>query len=214
MNIRPIILPLILLLATACSNNNGGPVFTDEDRDAKEEILGNIHSIDSLNEMLLNYEEQTDELGQIMTYRYMGVYYREQNQNFSALNHFQHGLAHANEMNDTIEIMKIHNQIAFNYLQMGQLENATQHLLNSLALSTRYKDRYNRRAQQNLADTYNGMGHVFRLISNKDQADGAFRAALNIEHQLNGNKDKELDDEQLPHKEYMGNDSLITSRHL
>ena len=212
MNIRPIILPLILLLATACSNNNGGPVFTDEDRDAKEEILGNIHSIDSLNEMLLNYEEQTDELGQIMTYRYMGVYYREQNQNFSALNHFQHGLAHANEMNDTIEIMKIHNQIAFNYLQMGQLENATQHLLNSLALSTRYKDRYNRRAQQNLADTYNGMGHVFRLISNKDQADGAFRAALNIEHQLNGNKDKELDDEQLPHKEYMGNDSLITSR--
>ena len=72
MNIRPIILPLILLLATACSNNNGGPVFTDEDRDAKEEILGNIHSIDSLNEMLLNYEEQTDELGQIMTYRYMG----------------------------------------------------------------------------------------------------------------------------------------------
>ena len=133
-------------------------------------MMGTIASVDSLNEMLLNYEEQKDGLGQIIAYRYLGIRYREQHHLETALNRHQHGLAHANEMGDTIEIVRAHNQIAINYMQMGQLENATQHLLNSLALCTQYKDRNNRRAQQSLAETYNGMGHVFRLIRNQDQS--------------------------------------------
>ena len=40
-------------------------------------MLGTIASVDSLNEMLLNYEEQKDGLGQIIAYRYLGIRYRE-----------------------------------------------------------------------------------------------------------------------------------------
>ena len=144
MKMKHIIAPILLLLASACSNERGGLVFSDEERDSKDAILSKVLSVDSLNDMLLDYEEQKDELGQIVAYRYLGIRYREENQVSTALNRHQHGLAHANEMSDTIEMVSAHNQIAINYLHMGQLENAAQHLLNSLALCTQYKDRYNK----------------------------------------------------------------------
>ena len=212
MKMKPMILPLLLLLATACSDNIGGPVFSNEERDDKETVMGQIQSVDSLNDMLLDFEEQKDELGQIVAYRLLGTRYREQNQAQTALNRHQHGLAHANEMGDTIEIVRAHNQLAIDYLLMGQLENTAQHLLNSLALCTQYKDRYDKRAQQNLADTYNGIGHVFLLIQNKDQADGAFRAAQQIERQLNGDQNVSANARQTIRDDFEVNDSLIRSR--
>jgi signal transduction histidine kinase/DNA-binding response OmpR family regulator len=212
MKMKPMILPLLLLLATACSDNIGGPVFSNEERDDKEAVMGQIQSVDSLNDMLLDFEEQKDELGQIVAYRLLGTRYREQNQAQTALNRHQHGLAHANEMGDTIEIVRAHNQLAIDYLHMGQLENTAQHLLNSLALCTQYKDRYDKRAQQNLADTYNGIGHVFLLIQNKDQADGAFRAAQQIERQLNGDQKVSANARQTIRDDFEVNDSLIRSR--
>ena len=212
MKMKPMILPLLLLLATACSDNIGGPVFSNEERDDKEAVMGQIQSVDSLNDMLLDFEEQKDELGQIVAYRLLGTRYREQNQAQTALNRHQHGLAHANEMGDTIEIVRAHNQLAIDYLHMGQLENTAQHLLNSLALCTQYKDRYDKRAQQNLADTYNGIGHVFLLIQNKDQADGAFRAAQQIERQLNGDQNVSANARQTIRDDFEVNDSLIRSR--
>ena len=212
MKMKPMILPLLLLLATACSDNIGGPVFSNEERDDKEAVMGQIQSVDSLNDMLLDFEEQKDELGQIVAYRLLGTRYREQNQAQTALNRHQHGLAHANEMGDTIEIVRAHNQLAIDYLHMGQLENTAQHLLNSLALCTQYKDRYDKRAQQNLADTYNGIGHVFLLIQNKDQADGAFRAAQQIERQLNGDQNVSANARQTIRNDFEVNDSLIRSR--
>ena len=212
MKMKPMILPLLLLLATACSDNIGGPVFSNEERDDKEAVMGQIQSVDSLNDMLLDFEEQKDELGQIVAYRLLGTRYREQNQAQTALNRHQHGLAHANEMGDTIEIVRAHNQLAIDYLLMGQLENTAQHLLNSLALCTQYKDRYDKRAQQNLADTYNGIGHVFLLIQNKDQADGAFRAAQQIERQLNGDQNVSANARQTIRDDFEVNDSLIRSR--
>ena len=212
MKMKPMILPLLLLLATACSDNIGGPVFSNEERDDKEAVMGQIQSVDSLNDMLLDFEEQKDELGQIVAYRLLGTRYREQNQAQTALNRHQHGLAHANEMGDTIEIVRAHNQLAIDYLHMGQLENTAQHLLNSLALCTQYKDRYDKRAQQNLADTYNGIGHVFLLIQNKDQADGAFRAAQQIERQLNGDQNVSANARQTIRDDFEVTDSLIRSR--
>ena len=212
MKMKPMILPLLLLLATACSDNIGGPVFSNEERDDKEAVMGQIQSVDSLNDILLDFEEQKDELGQIVAYRLLGTRYREQNQAQTALNRHQHGLAHANEMGDTIEIVRAHNQLAIDYLLMGQLENTAQHLLNSLALCTQYKDRYDKRAQQNLADTYNGIGHVFLLIQNKDQADGAFRAAQQIERQLNGDQNVSANARQTIRDDFEVNDSLIRSR--
>ena len=213
MKLNTIIAPLLLLLMTAaCSQDNNNAVFSDEERDKKDAMMGTIASVDSLNEMLLNYEEQKDGLGQIIAYRYLGIRYREQHHLETALNRHQHGLAHANEMGDTIEIVRAHNQIAINYMQMGQLENATQHLLNSLALCTQYKDRGNRRAQQNLAETYNGMGHVFRLIRNQDQSEGAFRAALKIERQLNDNQEQTANEKISGRDAFTPNDSLINAR--
>ena len=72
--------PILLLLASACSNERGGLVFSDEERDSKDAILSKVLSVDSLNDMLLDYEEQKDELGQIVAYRYLGIRYREENQ--------------------------------------------------------------------------------------------------------------------------------------
>ena len=213
MKLNTIIAPLLLLLMTAaCSQDNNNAVFSDEERDKKDAMLGTIASVDSLNEMLLNYEEQKDGLGQIIAYRYLGIRYREQHHLETALNRHQHGLAHANEMGDTIEIVRAHNQIAINYMQMGQLENATQHLLNSLALCTQYKDKDNRRAQQSLAETYNGMGHVFRLIRNQDQSEGAFRAALKIERLLNDNQEQTANEKISGRDAFTPNDSLINAR--
>ena len=208
---KHIIAPILLLLATACSSERGGLVFSDENRDSKEATLSKILSVDSLNDMLLDYEEEKDELGQIVAYRYLGIRYREENQVSTALNRHQHGLAHANEMSDTIEMVKAHNQIAINYLHMGQVENAAQHLLNSLALCTQYKDRYNKRAQEILAETYYGIGHVFLLIQNRDQANGAFRAAQQIERQLYG-ETKAANATQTAQYAFDTNDSLIMSR--
>ena len=202
---------LLLLLATACSNERGGIVFSDEERDSKDAILSKVLSVDSLNDMLLDFEEQKDELGQIVAYRYLGIRYREDNQISTAQNRHQHGLAHANEMSDTIEMVKAHNQIAINYLHMGQVENAAQNLLNSLALCTQYKDRYNRRAQENLAETYYGIGHIFLLLQNRDQANGAIRAAQQIERQLYG-ETKTANATQTTQYAFNANDSLIMSK--
>ncbi|WP_288281097.1 response regulator [uncultured Prevotella sp.] len=208
---KHIIAPILLLLASACSNERGGLVFSDEERDSKDAILSKVLSVDSLNDMLLDYEEQKDELGQIVAYRYLGIRYREENQVSTALNRHQHGLAHANEMSDTIEMVSAHNQIAINYLHMGQLENAAQHLLNSLALCTQYKDRYNKRAQENLAETYYGIGHIFLLLQNRDQANGAIRAAQQIERQLYG-ESKTANATQTAQYAFNANDSLIMSK--
>ena len=212
MKLNTIIAPLLLLMATACSQDNNNSVFSDEERDKKDALLEAVVSVDSLNEMLLNYEEQKDELGQIIAYRNLGIRYRELHHLETALNRHQHGLAHANEMSDTIEIVRAHNQIAINYLQMGQLENATQHLLNSLALCLQYKDRDNKRAQQNLAETYNGLGHIFRLIRNQDQSEGAFRAALKIERLSNESQEQAASKKISGRDAFMPNDSLIKSR--
>lgn len=211
MKMKHIIAPILLLLASACSNERGGLVFSDEERDSKDAILSKVLSVDSLNDMLLDYEEQKDELGQIVAYRYLGIRYREENQVSTALNRHQHGLAHANEMSDTIEMVSAHNQIAINYLHMGQLENAAQHLLNSLALCTQYKDRYNKRAQENLAETYYGIGHIFLLLQNRDQANGAIRAAQQIERQLYG-ESKTANATQTAQYAFNANDSLIMSK--
>lgn len=211
MKMKHIIAPILLLLASACSNERGGLVFSDEERDSKDAILSKVLSVDSLNDMLLDYEEQKDELGQIVAYRYLGIRYREENQVSTALNRHQHGLAHANEMSDTIEMVSAHNQIAINYLHMGQLENAAQHLLNSLALCTQYKDRYNKRAQENLAETYYGIGHIFLLLQNRDQASGAIRAAQQIERQLYG-ESKTANATQTAQYAFNANDSLIMSK--
>ena len=211
MKMKHIIAPILLLLASACSNERGGLVFSDEERDSKDAILSKVLSVDSLNDMLLDYEEQKDELGQIVAYRYLGIRYREENQVSTALNRHQHGLAHANEMSDTIEMVSAHNQIAINYLHMGQLENAAQHLLNSLALCTQYKDRYNKRAQENLAETHYGIGHIFLLLQNRDQANGAIRAAQQIERQLYG-ESKTANATQTAQYAFNANDSLIMSK--
>ena len=211
MKMKHIIAPILLLLASACSNERGGLVFSDEERDSKDAILSKVLSVDSLNDMLLDYEEQKDELGQIVAYRYLGIRYREENQVSTALNRHQHGLAHANEMSDTIEMVSAHNQIAINYLHMGQLENAAQHLLNSLALCTQYKDRYNKRAQENLAETYYGIGHIFLLLQNREQANGAIRAAQQIERQLYG-ESKTANATQTAQYAFNANDSLIMSK--
>ncbi|MGM9766088.1 MAG: response regulator [Candidatus Cryptobacteroides sp.] len=180
---------LILLLSfaaavfTACRTEKTEQ-YSGELRKQIDSIVYANKNIDSLEILLSGWEESDNVLGVMVSCRELGKCLRDASRFSDAIDTHKKGLAAAERLRDTVQIVQALNNIGTDYRRIGILDEASSFHYQALTYCDKYSDQTGRTALKNRVVSLNGIGNVYLTMGNSDEAEDIFRQALKGEQAL------------------------------
>ena len=180
---------LILLLYfaaavfTACRTEKTEQ-YSGELRKQIDSIVYANKNIDSLEILLSGWEESDNVLGVMVSCRELGKCLRDASRFSDAIDTHKKGLAAAERLRDTVQIVQALNNIGTDYRRIGILDEASSFHYQALTYCEQYSDQTGRTALKNRVVSLNGIGNVYLTMGNGDEAEDIFRQALKGEQAL------------------------------
>lgn len=183
---KPII-PIICLsvLFFSCTRNTA--VTDEQARRQIDSCVFSIGDIDSLSMAMEAYASEGNTYGEMVAARELGKKLRNASRFYDAVDVHKKGLAAAEKLRDTIQIVQALNNIGTNYRRLAILDEASSYHYKALSYCDRYSGTRNpgdRTAQKNRVVSLNGIGNVQLTLGNMDEAENLFRQALEGERLL------------------------------
>lgn len=180
------LLLFFLLLFSSCQKPSSLPVYTAEERSSIDSLLS-IYSMqeDSLQACLQRYTAPPQNyLGVMLTYKSLGVHFRETARFNEAIEAHRSELILAEQLHDTLEMVQALNNIGTNFRRMGILDEASTYHYQALSYSDHYSDKTSYTAKKNQVVSLSGIGCIYLSLNNLEAADSTFRMALAGEKEL------------------------------
>lgn len=158
--------------------------ISSRERDIIDSTIKVKPDINTLNTHLEQYVLNKNQLGCMLTYKAIGIHYREKARFNEAINYHRKGLQLAIQLKDTLETIQALNNIGTNFRRLGILDEASNFHYNALSLCERYSDKKSYSAKKNRTISLSGIGNVHLTLENLEIADSIFRVALETEKAL------------------------------
>ncbi len=169
---------IVVILITLSCGGNGHTNYTPEQRKAIDSVVKLATDTTQLQHLLNEYSRSDNYLGIVVACRCLGKMYRENNRFTEAIECHRRGLNVAEQLADTIEIIKALNNIGTALRRMGVLDEASRYHYQALGLCDRLSDKESFDARKNRVVSLNGIGNICLTTGNNETADSVFRAAL------------------------------------
>ena len=186
LNLFPIV-AIVLFLFSACQQSNHS---RNEQLDAQKEQWVNemkdafpdkTSDTLELKKRLDYFNETGNKIGQLMMYRVLGNEARHNSQFRSAIKSHTLGLQIAYEINDTINITVVMNDLATDFRRIGAFDEAAPYHYLALQFAENYRGKDTTLMERNMASAYNGIGSIYRAMNEYDEAVRVYKKALQLE---------------------------------
>ncbi len=178
---RLIALFVIISIFSQCTSPENK---TEENTDYKQELSSNlwkIRDVDSLQIILKQFTEQNDQIGEMLTYKVMGVRQRDNARFSDAIYSHQEGLDIAIKLHDTIEIVQAMNNLGTNFRRIGAHSEASQYHFQALHYAETWSGLNTPEGTKNRIISLNGIGNISLMLGFYNDAEEKFREALKEE---------------------------------
>ena len=142
---------------------------------------------DSLSALFAAYGREGNSYGEMAAALELGKRLRNESRFYDAIDVHKKGLAAAEKLRDTLQIVQALNNIGTNYRRLGILDEASSWHYSALSYCDQYSGSRNpedRTALKNRVVSLNGIGNVQLTMGNDVEAEKAFRQALSGEASL------------------------------
>ena len=167
---------------TACKWSNTPPSDTLAYARA-DSATTECKDIPAAEQLLKAYIKNGNRTGMMLIYKVLGKKYRESNRFFDAIRTHRKGLEIAQELADTIEMIRALNNLGTNHRRIGVLDEAAFFHYQALLYCNLYS-RKDRKTKKDRVISLNGIGNVMLTLNNYEVADSVFRVALSGEKEM------------------------------
>ena len=154
---------------------------------AVDSLLAGMHDVDSLLSMVEEYHRAGDKTGEMLACKYCGKQLRNGSRFGEAITVHNRGLALAEDVGDTLEMVAALNNVGTDYRRLSDLTQANDYHFRALKLSDSYSDKESDEAISGRVRALNGIGNIELDLSNYPVADSVLREALSGELKLGRN---------------------------
>lgn len=174
-----------LLALAGCGKKATSPSLLVEKRLRYEREAEALTSLESLDSLRQHYQQEGDELGEMMAYRFSGDLLRKKSRFTDALDAYQQELRIAEELHDTLGMMSALNNLGTVYRRLGVWEQGAACHYKGLGYYHRFSLREDSAAVQAASMLYNGVGNIHLHLGNLAVADSVFRNSIAISFEQN-----------------------------
>lgn len=172
-----------LLLLVGCSDKKTVPIYNTPEYKQIERKLNAVADTTDLKHWLQVYRQSGNRMGESIVLRRLGRAYRVDNQFGRAILTHKQGLAVADSICDTMEIVNTLNEMGTNYRRLGAMYLATSSMTLGLGYCQQWSDT-TAAAFKSQLKILNGLGKIYFTIRNYKVADYYFRRSLAGETKL------------------------------
>ena len=172
-----------LLLLAGCSDKKTVPIYNTPEYKQIERKLNAVADTTDLKHWLQVYRQSGNRMGESIVLRRLGRAYRVDNQFGRAILTHKQGLAVADSICDTMEIVNTLNEMGTNYRRLGAMYLATSSMTLGLGYCQQWSDT-TAAAFKSQLKILNGLGKIYYTIRNYKAADYYFRRSLAGETKL------------------------------
>ncbi len=138
-------------------------------------------NISTLDSMLKKQGDKLDK-GSLYFFHYnLGRRYRKKALFADAVVHHQTALSIAEELKDTLNIVKVANQLGTDYRRVGDMPNAAKAHFQALQFSEMYSKRATKEGQQLISFSLNGLGNIYKTMGLGRTAYSYFKRSSDID---------------------------------
>lgn len=166
-----------LLLLAGCSDKKTVPIYNTPEYKQIERKLNAVADTTDLKHWLQIYRQSGNRMGESIVLRRLGRAYRVDNQFGRAILTHKQGLAVADSICDTMEIVNTLNEMGTNYRRLGAMYLATSSMTLGLGYCQQWSDT-TAAALKSQLKILNGLGKIYYTIRNYKAADYYFRRSL------------------------------------
>lgn len=166
-----------LLLLAGCSDKKTVPIYNTPEYKQIERKLNAVADTTDLKHWLQIYRQSGNRMGESIVLRRLGRAYRVDNQFGRAILTHKQGLAVADSICDTMEIVNTLNEMGTNYRRLGAMYLATSSMTLGLGYCQQWSDT-TAEAFKSQLKILNGLGKIYYTIRNYKVADYYFRRSL------------------------------------
>lgn len=166
-----------LLLLVGCSDKKTVPIYNTLEYKQIERKLNAVADTTELKHWLQVYRQSGNRMGESIVLRRLGRAYRVDNQFGRAILTHKQGLAVADSICDTMEIVNTLNEMGTNYRRLGAMYLATSSMTLGLGYCQQWSDT-TAAALKSQLKILNGLGKIYFTIRNYKVADYYFRRSL------------------------------------
>ena len=180
-------IPIILAAAFLAASCHKDTEHVDVLRSQVDSAVYSAGDTDSLSALFAAYGREGNSYGEMAAALELGKRLRNESRFYDAIDVHKKGLAAAEKLRDTLQIVQALNNIGTNYRRLGILDEASSWHYRALSLCDQYSGTRNpedRKALKNRVVSLNGIGNVQLTMGNDVEAEKAFRQALEGESSL------------------------------
>lgn len=166
-----------LLLLAGCSDKKTVPIYNTPEYKQIERKLNAVADTTDLKHWLQVYRQSGNRMGESIVLQRLGRAYRVDNQFGRAILTHKQGLAVADSICDTMEIVNTLNEMGTNYRRLGAMYLATSSMTLGLGYCQQWSDT-TAAAFKSQLKILNGLGKIYFTIRNYKAADYYFRRSL------------------------------------
>ena len=180
-------IPIILAAAFLAASCHKDTEHVDVLRSQVDSAVYSAGDTDSLSALFAAYGREGNSYGEMAAALELGKRLRNESRFYDAIDVHKKGLAAAEKLRDTLQIVQALNNIGTNYRRLGILDEASSWHYSALSYCDQYSGSRNpedRTALKNRVVSLNGIGNVQLTMGNDVEAEKAFRQALSGEASL------------------------------
>ncbi len=177
------LLVLVLLSFVGCTEKKSVPVYETSEYKKIDSTLNMVADTIALKRWLKAYQQADNKIGQSITLKRLGRAFRVDNKFARSIEMHKQGLAMADTICDTMEIVNTLNELGTNYRRLGAMYLAASNLTLALTYCQQWSDT-TRMAKKCQLKILNGLGKIFFTIHNYKTANDYFRKSLAGEMQM------------------------------
>lgn len=174
----------ICLISNSCSNESNSNRYSAKNHEEIDSVIKLYHTPDSLLMFATKCKHEGDQMGEVVALSKAGKAYRDNSDFTNAIKIHEKGLSKAEKLNDTIDIVRLLNELGTDYRRLSILDAASSYHYRALNYAMRYSEKDSYIAKKNRVTSLNGLGNVYMTMKDYTLADSVLRQALNGEKEL------------------------------
>lgn len=195
----PIILIFVLFCSFlfGCNKLSKTPGYTDRERLMLDTTDNHTMDIDSLMDILRQYQKKGNKVREMATYASLGHAYMSASRYQEAVLSHEKELELAEELNDTLMMATALNDLGTNYRRMSLYYDAMEYHSRAIEVATPASGQNRQKLMKCQAVGNNGLGNIFMRLGNYVRADSSLRRALAIETALGSHLGMNVDNSNI-----------------
>lgn len=169
-----------LIFLSACSSGNKEQQKEDTKKKYSEMLQKFSRNEDSLRKILHKQIESKNDIGIMISYKFLGKHLRESAKFSNAIEAHQSYLNAALKLKDTLEIIQAFNDLGTDFRRVGALSEATNYHYEALRYADAFSDVQNSGRKPRVM-ALNGIGNISMQLGYDADAEKYFRQALKEE---------------------------------